>query len=115
MRDKDKQILEHIVDYCGQIEKTICRFGDSFSVFEGDWDYKSSVSFNIQQIGELAKRLSEEYIEETRTDIPWKEIKDIRDLFAHQYASMNVEEIWNTAKNDIPHLAEFCQKQLRDQ
>ena len=106
--DKDKQILQHIIEYCGYIESTIERFGNDFSVFEKDWDYKSSISFNIQQIGELAKKLSEQFVQKTENDIPWHDIAGMRDLFAHQYASMNLEEIWHTAIMDIPALKEFC-------
>ena len=110
--DKDKQVLQHIIEYCGYIEKTIERFGKDFQVFEADWDFKSSVSFNIQQIGELAKKLSDQFVQETIDEIPWHDIAGMRDLFAHQYASMNLEEIWHTATMDIPELKRFCESYL---
>jgi len=109
---KNKQVLKHIVEYCGNIEKTIERFGRDFLIFEEDWDYKSSISFNIQQIGELAKKLSDSFVKETEDVIPWHDIAGMRDLFAHQYASMNLEEIWHTATTDIPELKEFCESIL---
>lgn len=109
MGNKDKQILQHIHEYCCQIEKTILRFGNDFSVFKDDWDYKSSIAFNIQQIGELAKKLSPEFVEETKGSIPWHDIAGMRDLFAHQYANMDLDEIWHTAAEDIPALKSFCE------
>ncbi len=111
--DKDIQIIQHIENYCHRIEETINRFGLDFDIFESDWDYKSSIAFNLQQIGELAKKLSDTF-RENNADIPWKDISGMRDLFAHQYASMNLEEIWTTATIDIPILMSFCGQHLHN-
>ena len=110
--DKDTQIIEHIFRYCIQIENTINRFGEDFEKFEYDWDYKSSIAFNIQQIGELAKKLSDTFKAGNKL-IPWKDIAGMRDLFAHQYASMNVKEIWQTATEDIPELKKYCEMLIK--
>jgi hypothetical protein len=53
MLPPDLQRLEHIRDYCEEIQTTIERYGKSFSVFDQDKDYQRSVSFCILQIGEL--------------------------------------------------------------
>ena len=112
--DKDIQILQHILKYCCQIEETINRFGQTFEAFETDSDYQSSISFSILQIGELTKRISNDFRQEYK-QIPWKDISGMRDLFAHQYASMNINEIWHTANEDIPALKKFCQELLKSE
>ena len=43
----DLQRLEHIRDYCDEIQKTIKRYGASFEIFDSDADYQRSVSFCI--------------------------------------------------------------------
>lgn len=111
-KSPDLQILEHIRDYCLEIEKSIERYGNSFDVFDEDKDYQRSISFSILQIGELSSRLSQEYREKTRSRIQWGPIKGMRNLVAHSYGSMSREVIWETAVNDIPVLKEFCEEQL---
>ena len=38
----------------------------------------------------------------------------MRDIFAHQYHSMNKNKIWETAIEDIPTLNKKCQKILKE-
>lgn len=108
----DAQRLEHIRDYCSEIERTIARYGKSFEIFDSDADYQRSVSFCILQIGELGGRLSPEYRTETADRIQWGPIKAMRNLVAHSYGSMSRDIIWETAVTDIPALKRFCDEQL---
>ena len=64
------------------------------------------------QIGELSGHLSEKFKEETKNEIPWKEIRGMRNIFAHNYLEMDVERIWEVAAEDISVLKEFCENQL---
>ena len=108
----DLQRLEHIRDYCAEIQKTIERYGKSFDIFDRDPDYQRSVSFCILQIGELSGRLSPEFREATADRIQWGPIKSMRNLVAHSYGSMSRDIIWETAVTDIPVLRAFCEEQL---
>ena len=56
MLSPDLQRIQHIRDYCVEIEKTIQRYGNSFETFDQDADYQRSISFCILQIGELGRR-----------------------------------------------------------
>ncbi len=71
MLSPDLQRIKHILDYCNEIEKTITRYGDSFTIFDTDADYQRSISFSIMQIGGLSGGLSEEYRRKTRERIQW--------------------------------------------
>ena len=112
MQRPDLQRLEHIRDYCSEIEQTISRFGDSFEVFDMDADFQRSVSFCILQIGELCNGLSKEFQAETSDRTPWKLIIWMRNLVAHHYGSMSRDVIWETVKSDIPALKAFCEEQM---
>ncbi len=112
MQSPDIQRLKHIRDYCLEIEKTIARYGNDFSVFDKDVDYQRSVSFCILQIGELSGGLSEEYRRATAKRMQWGPIKGMRNLVAHNYGSMSRDIIWETATMDIPALKDFCEEQL---
>lgn len=112
MLPPDAQRLEHIRDYCVEIEKTIARYGNSFEIFDKDADYQRSVFFCILQIGELGSKLSPEYRAATANRIQWGPIKGMRNLVAHSYGSMSRDIIWETAVTDIPILKQFCAEQL---
>lgn len=65
------------------------------------------------QIGELAGHLSEAFKEKTKNEIPWKEIRGMRNIFAHNYLEMDAERIWEVAAEDIPALKKFCEAQVK--
>ena len=112
MLSPDLQRIQHIRDYCSEIENTIHRYGNSFDIFDADPDYQRSVSFCILQIGELGNGLTSEYRAKTSDRVQWAPIRGMRNLVAHSYGSMNRETIWLTAITDIPELKKFCEEQL---
>ncbi len=115
MQYKDKQILQHISNYCKKINMTVSRFGKEFNTFVSDQDYIDSISMNLLQIGELAGKFSDEYVISTKADIDWRAIKNMRNMFAHDYNSMDIDRIWETVIDDIPVLEAFCKKQLSEE
>jgi uncharacterized protein with HEPN domain len=56
-------------------------------------------------IGELVKNVTDELRDEN-PQIPWKLIAGLRDVTAHHYQTLVMEDIWETAKNDIPEFKE---------
>ena len=42
--DRDRSILEHMVDYCEQINQTMDRFGRDDAVFRADAIYRNAVA-----------------------------------------------------------------------
>ncbi len=114
MKSGDQQRIYHIKRYCEEISETIHRFGRSFEQFASDKDYFKSVSMSIMQIGELSGGLSDDFKQQTATAVQWGPIKAMRNMFAHGYASMEPEIIWETAVRDVPALLSFCDKMLED-
>ena len=110
----DLQRIQHILDYCNAIEKTVQRYGNSFEIFDQDEDFQRSISFSILQIGELSGGLSEEYRKKTSNRVQWGPIKGMRNMVAHSYGSMDRQIIWETAIVDIPTLKQFCEEQLEE-
>ena len=113
---KDWQILEHILQYRHKIDRTVERFGDSFQVFADDPDYADSVGMNLLQIGELAGRFSENFVVRSKElGINWRAIKNMWNMFAHDYGAMDMERVWVTVMEDVPELEAFCEAQLKDE
>ena len=65
----------------------------------------SGCCYQISVVGEAVKRLSNE-IRSAYTEIPWKDIAGMRDRLIHGYDSVDVDELWKTATEDIPILLE---------
>ena len=112
MTQKDRDIIEHIIYRCNRVCVTIDEFGNSFETFDLNEVFQELVSFNIAQIGELVKSLSDEFRNSTSDQIPWKDIAGMRDHLVHGYTTMKKSQIWDTALNDIPSLKKFCEEQL---
>ena len=110
MLGADKQRLKHIISYCDEIDGFILRFGDDYDVFISDRAYFNAVTMCILQIGELSGGLSEEFREATKGEMPWGLVRGMRNLLAHNYGNADEATVWETAKNDIPLLKQFCEK-----
>ncbi len=108
-------ILLHIQRYCTEIEENFKFFGTQIDTFKKNNIFRDSISMKIFQIGELTKELDKTYkdfIKETESQIPWRNIIRMRELFAHHYGDMDLDIIFNTALKDIPKLNNFIKSQL---
>ena len=65
--------------------------------------HQAWVLYHIQVIGEAANGISPEF-QNQHQKIPWKDIIAMRHLLVHQYFGIDFEEVWNTAKKDLPIL-----------
>ena len=105
--ERDNNILKHIIDYCEQIRATVERFGDDFEIFDQDVIYRNAVSLCLLQIGELVGVLSDEF-KKAHSDIPWVQIKHMRNIVAHRYGTVDATITWDVIKDDIPELQSYC-------
>ena len=109
---RDLTILLNMRKYCRYITQNLSKIENGFEEFKSNPLYRDSISMEIQQIGELTKDLSEGFIKETKSKIPWPQIKGMRNRFAHGYGKMDFEKIYNTAITDIPALHKFLDEQI---
>jgi len=70
------------------------------------------VLYHIQVIGEAANGTSPEF-QKQHLEIPWKDIIAMRHLLVHQYFGIDLDEIWNTAKQDLPKLQQDISRILK--
>lgn len=109
MKQADRTIMEKMIAYCDDILSTMDRFGASKGNYDKDKVYQYATSMCILQIGELANRLSDEAKQET-SQIPWRLIRAMRNVFAHNYEKAERQLMWQTISEDIPAL----RKQLKE-
>ena len=113
--DRDASILEHIVSYCEQIERTVERFGDSYDTFQTDAIYRNAAALCILQIGELDQYLFGQGTHYDSHDaIPWRKIKAMRNIVAHSYGTVDSEITWEIIQDGIPELKTYCLQILQN-
>ena len=77
--------------------------------FENDDDfYHDELSFDATMmqfivIGEMVLKIDEVFKEDHQT-VPWKEIKDFRNIVAHNYFGIDPAEIWSIIQTHLPQL-----------
>ena len=106
-RDRDIYILKKIIKYCLEADETIQRFGDSIETLKTESIYKNATAMCVLQIGELVGHLSDE-IMARYTNMPWKQIRAMRNIAAHGYEEFDIDILWQTLKTDLPLLREYC-------
>jgi uncharacterized protein with HEPN domain len=61
----------------------------------------------ILQIGELSNKLSDG-LKAKNSDVPWRNIIGMRNLFAHDYENIDIGKVWEAMRDDIAPLRERC-------
>lgn len=69
--------------------------------FLKDYKTQSAVLYQIIVIGEAVKRLSREFCNQ-HPEIPWSLIAGMRDHLIHGYDLVDWDEVWKTARSDVP-------------
>ena len=65
----------------------------------------------VINIGELVKSLSDDFRLQ-HTDIPWKEIAGFRDIAAHKYQTLRMDDVFETVRSEFPPLRQQLQALL---
>lgn len=91
-----KECIQYILDSTRDVSK---------ESFEGNIVLQAAITRWIEIIGEATKYVPDEIIT-THPEIPWKEMAGMRDIVVHDYDDVNIDEIWNVVKHDIPGLKE---------
>jgi len=103
-RARLSDILEAIekLERYSNIEKT---------VFVGDELVQTWMVYHLQIIGEAVTQLSDELCSRY-SDIPWRAIAAMRHALVHAYFRVDLDEVWNAVKNDLPGLKSRIQEIL---
>ena len=104
---RDASILRHMLKYCREIDEALAYFGDDEALFMESAVFRNAVSMPSQQIGELAKHLSDAFID-AHPQMPWRQIKALRNIIVHNYGAVDAETAWEIIHEDIPALRDYC-------
>jgi uncharacterized protein with HEPN domain len=106
---RDVGILHRIVEYCNRLAEHHQTHNAKldYEVFRVDHMYSDAVAFCIFQIAELCVHLSDE-CRALSPEIPWKNIRGMRNIVAHNYGEIKLETLWNTSVERTPELSISC-------
>jgi uncharacterized protein with HEPN domain len=93
---------------------TFAKQAGSFEVFTENSLYRKAIIMSIINIGELARRLPEDF-KSTYSEIPWRRIIGMRDVAAHGYHIIDDKIVWNVVAEAIPDLLFFLETIVKEE
>lgn len=112
MSDTNKLALLTILEAIDKIQ----RFSSDLHSWEdlmNDEETFDACLMNFVIIGESVLRFDAQFIE-ANNQMEWHKIRGFRNLIAHDYFGIDVEEVWDILTNKLPHLKEFVSVKLHE-
>ena len=108
--------MKNELTYLGDVLDAIQRIEDylhgvSKDAFLKNLMMQDAVMHQIEVIGEASNNVSDEF-QEKHSELPWMQMRAIRNKIVHDYRELNLDVIWDTARNDLPALKTQIQKLL---
>lgn len=101
-----RDAVERIQDILAAIERIAAYTrGLDYEGFSKDVRTTEAVQYNFIVIGEAAGHLSPD-LTDLHPDIPWAEMRGLRNVVAHTYFAISVPVLWETVRSDLPPLIE---------
>ncbi|NER19301.1 MAG: DUF86 domain-containing protein [Symploca sp. SIO1C2] len=102
--NRDNSYLLDLAKLC----QTILRLTETMTEvdFYGDERTQLAVLYEITIIGEVVKRLSNDF-RKSHPEIQWRQIAGMRDRLVHDYDEVNLDLVWQVVKKFIPELLEY--------
>ncbi len=57
----------------------------------------------LLNIGELTKTFSDDFLDAT-PEMPWQDIRSARNIAAHTYDALDMDDVWETYVSDLPQM-----------
>jgi uncharacterized protein with HEPN domain len=100
---------EDIIEACGKVRRYIA--GMTYEGFVADERTRDAVMWNIEIIGEAAKGIPDD-VAAGAPEIPWRNVRGMRDILAHGYFGASAEIVWATATTRMDSLEAGVRKLL---
>ena len=101
--------IEDILDAIGRIQDYTR--GMTFEAFSHDRKTIDAVVRNITVIGEAAGNVPSP-VAEQHGEIPWRQMRDFRNVVVHAYFGVDLKVLWDTVRVDLPPLVDPLRRLL---
>jgi uncharacterized protein with HEPN domain len=95
--------LKHIRDHAGEAVSLLS--GKSRSDLEKDHILQLALTRLVEIIGEASVQISKEFKEQNK-EIPWQQMKGMRNRLIHDYDNVDLNVLWNAVQFNLPELLE---------
>lgn len=107
MQHRDKIIFEKVISEI-EIALEMMKGRSKHDFLENEM-LKRAIGMTAINIGELIKNVTPEMRAE-HPEIPWKAVAGMRDITAHKYGTLRMEEVFDTVVHDFPALKDALQR-----
>ncbi len=97
----DKFSLEAMLDGVDKIQRYSSKYNNPQDYYD-TVEFEASV-MNFIILAEMVDRLSDE-IKSEYPDVNWRSIKGFRNIAAHDYFGLDLDEVWDIIHNYLPRL-----------
>ena len=114
MRDRtrvNRIVVKKIIEYCDDIKDYMNQVNATCEIYLSNKIFRYACDMCVLQIGELTKRLSEDF-KAQHSEIPWNKVKAMRNVLVHEYEEVDFEIAWNILTQRIPELKAQLEKIL---
>jgi uncharacterized protein with HEPN domain len=109
---KKSDDLSYIKDILGAIDRINTYVqGVSKSTFFEYLMMQDAVMHQIEIIGEASNQISDSFRDQY-PELPWMEMRAIRNKIVHDYRGIELEIIWDTVQNNLPGLHDQIKRLL---
>ena len=97
--------IEHITAYTEDM---------TLSEFQTDQKTIDSVLRNLEIIGEATRHIPQNIIKKY-SDLPWNEMRAMRNIVIHEYFGVNLNIIWHTTQVNLPTIVDRLKEILENE
>lgn len=113
MQNRGIAYLQSMIKYCQNIEEIHEEHGHSYEKYYSSPSYQYAISFCVEQLGEVGKKLREAGYAEKYPNVSWNEIAGLRNRIAHGYDVIDLDMVYDISINDVPALLQNCKEILQ--
>jgi len=101
--------IQDILEAIETVRKYVA--GMTFDEFTRDQRTIDAVVRRLTIIGEASVHVPESVCERS-PDVPWIDMREMRNFIVHEYFGVSKEILWDTVENDLPGIVEPLQRLL---
>jgi uncharacterized protein with HEPN domain len=103
--------IVHILDAIAENQHFVA--GMTYDQFCADPKLLKAIMWNLMMIGEATRHISAD-IESAFPEVPWAQMRGIRNHIVHGYDQIDSEIVWKVVQDELPSLVPVFERILRE-